>query len=202
MPGSIGHLVGRTVADVRDVMIQGDSGILATSAPSFTPEYKPSLRSLIWPNGSHALTFSSEEPSQLRGPQSHWTWVDEMAALNHRPDDSGATAWDHVRIGTRLGHHPQVFATTTPKRIVAIRELVRLARTTVHRVSSTARRRWPTGPTCPPSTCGTCGCCTPAPPSNARSCTANCSTSSRPPCGNRRTSGGPMKRFWPVTRSL
>jgi phage terminase large subunit-like protein len=135
MPGSIGHLVGRTVADVRDVMIQGDSGILATSAPSFTPDYKPSLRSLIWPNGSHALTFSSEEPSQLRGPQSHWTWVDEMAALNHRPDDSGATAWDHVRIGTRLGHHPQVFATTTPKRIAAIRELVRLARTTAGRVS-------------------------------------------------------------------
>jgi phage terminase large subunit-like protein len=135
LPGSIGHLVGRTVSDVRDVMIQGDSGILATAAPSFTPDYVPSLRRLIWPNGTHALTFSSEEPSQLRGPQSHWTWVDELAALNHRPDNSGATAWDHVRIGTRLGAHPQVFATTTPKRIQAIRDLVRLARTTVHRVA-------------------------------------------------------------------
>ena len=135
IPGSLGHLVGRTVSDVRDVMIQGDSGILATAAPSFTPEYTPSLRRLVWPNGSHALTFSSEEPSQLRGPQSHWTWVDELAALNHRPDDSGATAWDHIRISTRLGHHPQVFATTTPKRITAVRELVRLARTTINRVS-------------------------------------------------------------------
>jgi phage terminase large subunit-like protein len=135
LPGSIGHLVGRTVSDVRDVMIQGDSGIMAISSPSFMPEYTPSLRKLVWPNGTHALTFSSEEPSQLRGPQSHWTWVDELAALNHRPDDSGATAWDHVRIGTRLGHHPQIFATTTPKRIQAIRDLFRLARTTVHRVS-------------------------------------------------------------------
>ena len=135
MPGSLGHLVGRTVADVRDVMIQGDSGILAVATPSFTPLYVPSLRRLVWPNGSHALTFSSEEPSQLRGPQSHWTWVDELAAINHRPDDSGATAWDHIRIGTRLGPHPQVFATTTPKRIMAIRDLVRLARSTVNRVS-------------------------------------------------------------------
>lgn len=127
---TIGHLVGRTVSDVRDVMIQGESGILAVSPPSFMPEYTPSLRRLDWPNGSHALTFSSEEPSQLRGPQSHWTWVDEMAALNHRPDNSGATAWDHVKIGTRLGHHPQIFVTTTPKRIQAVRDLVRESKTT------------------------------------------------------------------------
>ena len=143
-PGSIGHLVGRTVSDVRDVMVQGDSGILAISAPSFMPDYKPSLRRLEWPNGSHALTFSSEEPSQLRGPQSHWTWVDEMAALNHRPDNSGATAWDHVRIGTRLGAHPQIFVTTTPKRIAAVRELVRLGKTTarvsLHGASTLANR--------------------------------------------------------------
>lgn len=144
MPGSIGHLVGRTVSDVRDVMVQGDSGILAVAPPSFTPDYTPSIRRLAWPNGSHALTFSSEEPSQLRGPQSHWTWVDELAALNHRPDDSGATAWDHVRIGTRLGPHPQIFATTTPKRVAAIRDLFRLARTTgrvsLHGASTLANR--------------------------------------------------------------
>jgi phage terminase large subunit-like protein len=133
-PGSIGHLVGRTVSDVRDVMVRGESGLLAISPPSFMPEYTPSLRRVDWPNGSYALTFSSEEPSQLRGPQSHWTWVDEMAALNHRPDDSGATAWDHVRIGTRLGSHPQILFTTTPKRIQAIRNLVAESRTT-HRVA-------------------------------------------------------------------
>ena len=141
---SIGHLVGRTVSDVRDVMVTGESGILAISPPSFMPVYTPSLRRLDWPNGSHALTFSSEEPSQLRGPQSHWSWVDEMAALNHRPDNSGATCWDHVRIGTRLGHHPQIFVTTTPKRIQAIRDLNREAATTkrvsLHGASTLANR--------------------------------------------------------------
>jgi len=143
-PGSIGHLVGRTVSDCRDVMIQGESGILALSRPDFMPTYTPSLRRLDWPNGSHALTFSSEEPSQLRGPQSNWTWVDEMAALNHRPDNSGATAWDHVRIGTRLGPHPQIFVTTTPKRIKAIKDLVAEGRTTkrvsLHGASTLANR--------------------------------------------------------------
>lgn len=142
--GSIGHLVGRTVSDVRDVMIQGESGILALSPPSFMPEYRPSLRRLDWPNGSHALTFSSEEPQQLRGPQSHWTWVDEMAALNHRPDSAGVTAWEHVQIGTRLGAHPQILGTTTPKRIAAVRDLVRDARTgsrvSLHGASTVANR--------------------------------------------------------------
>lgn len=143
-PGSIGHLIGRTVSDCRDVMVQGESGILALSRPSFMPVYTPSLRRLEWPNGSHALTFSSEEPSQLRGPQSDWSWVDEMAALNHRRDNSGATAWDHVRIGTRLGLHPQIFVTTTPKRIQAVRDLVGEARTTsrvsLHGASTLANR--------------------------------------------------------------
>ena len=130
MPNSIGHFVGRTVADVRDVMVRGESGVIAVAMPAMTPEYIPSLRRLEWPNGSIALTFSSEKPAQLRGPQSHWTWVDELAALNHRPDDSGATAWDNVRIGTRLGAHPQIFVTTTPKRIKAIRDLIALGKTT------------------------------------------------------------------------
>lgn len=129
MPGSIGHLVGRTVSDVRDVMVRGPAGIIATSPEDFVPEYVPSLRILKWPNGSRAYTFSSEEPSQLRGPQSAWTWVDELAALNHRPDDSGATTWDNVQLGTRLGAHPQILATTTPKRIKLMRELSAISKT-------------------------------------------------------------------------
>lgn len=144
MPGSIGHLIGRTVADVRDVMVRGDSGVLAVAEAGMVPVYIPSLRRLEWPNGTVALTFTSEKPAQLRGPQSHWSWVDEMAALNHRPDDSGATAWDNVRIGTRLGAHPQIFVTTTPKRIAAVRDLIHLGRTTervsLHGASTFANR--------------------------------------------------------------
>jgi phage terminase large subunit-like protein len=124
VPGTRIHLVGRTVGDVRDVMIQGDSGILAHSPPSFKPDYIPSVRKLVWPNGSTATTFSADAPSQLRGPQSHVTWADEVAAWKHVPDDSGATAWDNVLISTRLGDKPQILVTTTPKRIAMIKDIV------------------------------------------------------------------------------
>ena len=144
LPASIGHLIGRTVADVRDVMVRGESGLIAVAEPGMVPEYIPSLRRVEWPNGSIALTFSSEKPAQQRGPQCHWAWTDELAAHNHRPDDSGATSWDHTRIGTRLGAHPQILVTTTPKRVQAIRELFRLGRTTskvsLHGASTLANR--------------------------------------------------------------
>ena len=62
-------LIGRTVADVRDVMVEGQSGILATCPPGLTAEYQPSRRRITWSNGAIAMTYSAEEPSQLRGPE-------------------------------------------------------------------------------------------------------------------------------------
>lgn len=122
-PGCIIHLVGRTVADVRDVMMKGESGILAYSDPDFMPVYTPSTRSVAWPNGSTALTFSADAPDQLRGPQSHFTWADELAAYPQKPDTSGLTMWDQIEISTRLGESPQILATTTPKRTGVMRDL-------------------------------------------------------------------------------
>ncbi len=122
-PGCIIHLVGRTVADVRDVMLKGESGILAYAREDFMPIYTPSTRSVAWPNGSTALTFSADAPDQLRGPQSHYTWADELAAYPNRPDTSGLTMWDQIEISTRLGESPQILATTTPKRTVVMRDL-------------------------------------------------------------------------------
>lgn len=115
-PGCRIFLVARTAADVRDVMIEGESGIIAVSPPDEKPKYLASKRRVEWPNGSIAELFTSEEPSQLRGPQAHFTWADEAAAWKFTIDDSGVTAWDNVRIATRLGEYPQIFATTTPKR--------------------------------------------------------------------------------------
>jgi phage terminase large subunit-like protein len=119
------HLVGRTVADVRDVMIGGDSGILSVYPPSQREliKWTPSRRELILPNGAIGLTFSAEEPDQLRGPQSHLTWADELAAWKWKPGVDGLSAWDNCRIGTRLGPAPFILATTTPKRTPAIRAL-------------------------------------------------------------------------------
>jgi phage terminase large subunit-like protein len=122
-PGCIIHLVGRTVADVRDVMVAGESGILAHAPKDFVPTYTPSARKLVWPNGSKAITFSADAPDQLRGPQSHFTWADELAAYPQKPDASGATTWDNIEFSTRLGENPQILATTTPKRVPVMREL-------------------------------------------------------------------------------
>jgi len=123
-PGCRIALVGRTVADVRDTMVTGESGILAVHPPETRPEYMPSVRKLVWPNGSLASTFSAESPSQLRGPSHHFAAADELAAWKLIPDDSGASAWDNLLIGTRLGEDPQVMVATTPKRVPLIRTLV------------------------------------------------------------------------------
>src|SRR5258707_1865927 len=73
-------LVGSTAADVRDVMIEGESGILATASSWCRPEFEPSKRRVTWPSGSIATGFSSEEADRLRGPQFDFAWADELAA--------------------------------------------------------------------------------------------------------------------------
>jgi phage terminase large subunit-like protein len=121
-------LVARTAADVREVMIEGDSGIMAVSPPSEQPNYEPSKRRLTWPNGNTAFCTTADEPDSLRGVQSHYSWGDEMAAWRELPDKPGEaellTAWDHLRIATRLGNNPQLVATTTPKRTPILRKLL------------------------------------------------------------------------------
>lgn len=123
-PGCRFILLARTAADVRDVMVQGESGILAVHPPSERPEYVPSRGVLVWPNGCTALLMTSEVPSKLRGPQAHFSWADEIGTYSHIPDESGLTAWENLRIATRLGEHPQIITTTTPKRMPAIQDLI------------------------------------------------------------------------------
>lgn len=116
-----GHiaLVGRTVADVRDVMIGGKSGILKCSPPWFRPEYKPSKRKLIWPNGCTATTYSADQPNQLRGPQHTKAWGDELASWQY------IDAHDQLQFGLRLGAKPQGLYTTTPRATQLIKDLVK-----------------------------------------------------------------------------
>lgn len=121
-------LLGRTSADVRDTMIQGPSGLTSVFPPDQRPVYVPSARRVNFHDGSTALMFSAEEPSQLRGPQAHCAWADEVGAFPPKPDDSGLTAWDNLDIATRLGQHPQILATTTPKRTAVLRELYERAK--------------------------------------------------------------------------
>lgn len=111
-------LVGRTAADVRDVMVYGESGIMHISPPWFRPEHYPSKRLLVWPNGSQAHCYSADRPDQLRGPQHHFAWCDELAAWRYMD------AWHNLMMGLRLGRAPRVCVTTTPRPIPVVRELV------------------------------------------------------------------------------
>ena len=84
-------LVARTAADVRDVIVEGESGIISVSPPSERPLYEPSKRRLTWPNGNTATCFTADEPDGLRGPQFHYAWADEIAAWRQSPDAAGMT---------------------------------------------------------------------------------------------------------------
>lgn len=117
-------LVARTAADVREVLVEGESGILSVSPPSEKPEYRPSIRRLIWPNGNQAFCTSADEPDSLRGVQAHYSWGDEVAAWRQTPDGAGLTAWGNLRFATRLGKNPQIIATTTPKRVQMLWDLL------------------------------------------------------------------------------
>lgn len=112
-------LVGHTHNDVRDVMVEGESGILAQSPPDFRPKFEPSLRRLTWPNGVVATLYSAEEPDQLRGPQHHLAWADEVAKWRY-----GTETWSNLMMGLRLGDDPRVMATTTPRKTALIRQLI------------------------------------------------------------------------------
>jgi phage terminase large subunit-like protein len=111
-------LVAPTAADARDVMVEGESGILAISPPWCRPEYEPSKRRVTWPNGAIATTYSADEPDRLRGPQHDLAWCDEIAVWRY-PD-----AWDMLQLGLRLGSNPRTLATTTPRPVKLVRDLI------------------------------------------------------------------------------
>jgi len=123
-------LVARTAADVRDVIVEGESGIISVSPPSEKPHYEPSKRRLTWPNGNTATLFTADEPDGLRGPQCHYAWADELAAWRQTPDAAGMTSWDNLRVSARLGQNPQIIATTTPKRVPVLYGLIEEAQKT------------------------------------------------------------------------
>jgi len=111
-------LVAPTAADARNVMVEGESGILTISPPWDRPRYEPSKRRLTWPNGAIATLYSAEEPERLRGPQHDATWCDELGSWRY-PE-----AWDMLMFGLRLGDDPRVVVTTTPRPTKLIRALI------------------------------------------------------------------------------
>lgn len=121
-PGAASRIavIAETAADGRDVMVEGDSGLLAVHPKEFRPVYEPSKRRLSWPNGATATVFNATEPDQLRGPQFDAAWSDELAKWRYAQE-----TWDMLQFGLRLGEHPKQMVTTTPRPIKIIRDLLR-----------------------------------------------------------------------------
>lgn len=114
------HLVGATAADVRDIIVEGESGIMETMKPWNKCRYQPTKRAILWDNGAKALTFSAEEPERLRGHQCEAAWADELAAWTYMDE-----TWRQLQLGLRLGPFPRTVVTTTPKPLPLIKRLVK-----------------------------------------------------------------------------
>ena len=116
-PDSRLAIVAPTFADGRDTCIEGESGLLSVLNENVIANYNRSLGELLLKNGSRYKTFSSDTPERLRGPQHHRVWCDELGSWKY------SETWDQMMFGLRLGEHPKVIVTTTPKPIPLVKEL-------------------------------------------------------------------------------
>lgn len=128
-------LVGETFDQVRDVMIMGESGILACSPPDRRPEWQATRRRLVWPNGAVATAFSAREPEALRGPQFDAAWVDELGKWKKAEE-----VWTQLQFALRLGPHPRRVVTTTPRNRGVLKALMSDPRTRVTQAPTRANR--------------------------------------------------------------
>jgi len=126
-------LIGETLADVRDVMVEGPSGLIAIASPNERPKWITSKRRVEWPSGAQALAFSSEDPDALRGHQAHIAWADEFAKWRHMEE-----TWDMLQFGLRLGEMPRQVVTTTPRPVPALKRLLADPATRVSRAATKA----------------------------------------------------------------
>lgn len=111
-------LVGQTAADIRDVIVEGPSGVLSVFPPSERPLYEPTKRRITFSTGATATTFSADQPDTLRGFQAEKYWLDEFCKF-----ESPAELWDQVQLSLRMGTNPQCVITTTPRPMQLLREI-------------------------------------------------------------------------------
>ncbi len=128
-------LVGETFDQARDVMVFGDSGILACSPPDRRPVWEAGRRRLVWPNGAEAQVFSARDYEGLRGPQFDAAWVDELAKWPKAEE-----AWDMLQFALRLGEHPQQVVTTTPRNVPVLKRIFGAESTVMTHAPTSANR--------------------------------------------------------------
>jgi phage terminase large subunit-like protein len=130
-------LVGETIDQVREVMIFGDSGILACSPPDRRPAWEATRKRLIWPNGAIAQVFSAHDPASLRGPQFDAAWVDELAKWPKAEE-----TWDMLQFALRLGENPRQVVTTTPQNVGVLKTILKNPSTVMTHAPTDANRAY------------------------------------------------------------
>ncbi len=128
-------IVGETYDQAREVMVFGDSGIMACSPPDRRPKWVAGRHMLVWPNGAEAQVFSAFDPEALRGPQFDAVWADEIAKWKR-----GAETWDMIQFGLRLGEDPRACVTTTPRNAAVLKDLLDRDSTVVTHAATQANR--------------------------------------------------------------
>ncbi len=128
---NLGCLIAPTAADVRDVIVEGPSGLLAVASPWCRPRYEPSKRRVTWPNGARAVCLSGEEPERARGLNVDTIWADELACWQR-----AEPTWDLSMLALRAGTNPQALITTTPRRLGVLRRIL-VEATTVRTTDTT-----------------------------------------------------------------
>ncbi len=128
-------LLGETLDQVRGVMIDGESGILAVSPNDRRPQWQATRRRLLWPNGAEARVFSAADPESLRGPQFDAAWSDELAKWRKCRE-----AWDMLQFGLRLGDRPRQLVTTTPRDNAVLIEIMEAKGTRVTHAATGVNR--------------------------------------------------------------
>jgi hypothetical protein len=115
----LGCLIAPTAADIRDVLVEGPSGLLATAPPWCRPRFESSKRRVEWPNGARAVCLSGEEPERARGLNVDTIWADELACWQR-----AEATWDLAMLALRAGTNPQAFITTTPRRLTVLKRVL------------------------------------------------------------------------------
>ena len=128
-------LLGETIDQAREVMVFGDSGLLACAPPDRRPLWQATRKRLVWPNGAVAQVFSAHDPESLRGPQFDLAWSDELAKWS-RADE----AWTMLQFALRLGEDPRQVVTTTPRNVQILKEILARPTTRVTSAPTSANR--------------------------------------------------------------
>ena len=130
-------LVGETIDQAREVMVFGESGILACSPPDRKPVWEATRKRLVWPNGAVAEVYSAFDPDSLRGPQFDAAWVDELAKWKKAKE-----SWDMLQFALRLGEHPQQVVTTTPRNVGVLKAILKNPSTVLTQAPTEANRAY------------------------------------------------------------